>query len=348
MNCHFRNFIKMLPCLVLVFLVGSITSNAEEQKKAPAAQTQAQTEEGETPYSEEEYNDYDTACKEPDFQKRSDALFKFLDKYPKSALMQYVKDCYDTLLRETAAAKKYDVLEPIAEKWLKLYPGNVNTLAFIAMATQNLGNNNRCAECMEEIYEKQPQPTLARDILTQYKLSKNLAKQLEWTEKMFKMPEFDTDFGMRYEFVTKYTDSQNFTKAAEYALLTLKSVDLVKDPDDATKDTLKMVRKACNHVIGMHMMGQDKWREAIKAFTMALKAQRYSLGYYLIAQCQEKLEDAETAMITYAKADLLGDPEIASKAKARLELIYKTQHNDTTIGIEKKYRQAKEELANEK
>jgi tetratricopeptide (TPR) repeat protein len=250
------------------------------------------------------------------------------------------------MLRELANAKKFEQLEPLAEKWLKLHPGDKDTLVLVAMATANTGNLERCVECLEEIYLKEPSPELARDIFSKYQAIKNLAKQIEWADKLFKMQEFDTDYKLRYDFVTMYMGSNNYPKATEYARLALKSADLVESPDAKIADELRILRRGSNHVIGMHMMEQDKWQEAIEAFTRALKAERYDLGYFYIAMCLENQKKVEEAMVEYAKAELQRG-EVEAKAKERLELLYKALHNDTTIGIDKKYRQAKEELAAE-
>ena len=81
---------------------------------ADAAQDNAADEEKETEYGEEEYNAYDAASKEPDFSKRGAMLLAFMEKYPKSSLMPYIKPAYENMLTECSQAKKYDLLEPLA------------------------------------------------------------------------------------------------------------------------------------------------------------------------------------------------------------------------------------------
>lgn len=300
----------------------------------------------ETPYDDVEYGAYETATKEPDLEKRGTLLLQFVEKYPKSALMPHIKAAYDAMMQECSAAKNYELLEVQAENWLRLHPGDLRTLAVLADATDNLKKWDRCVECMEEIYTTQPAPSLARRIFALHGMTKNLAKQIEWADKLFKMPEFDADFMLRWDFVTKYTASDNIPKAAEYARLTIKSADLVKDPDEKTAEQLRHVRRACNHVIGMDYMEKNNFAEAVKAFQEALKAERYGEGYYYIAQSQERMELVDDAIVSYAKAEVVGgeSPELAAKAKARLEQLYKALHNNTTIGIDKVYRKAKEEL----
>ncbi|NLT68844.1 MAG: hypothetical protein GXX84_19820 [Acidobacteria bacterium] len=339
MKSYSKKYVTTLMGMALFFMICLVGATVQ-------ATPQEQEEQAEPEYTEEEYNAYEAATKEADLLKRGEMLLAFVEKYPESKLMPYINAEYNKLLHECSEVKKYDQLESLAESWLKLHPGDMNTLLYIAAATQNLGKLERCVECMEEIYLQKPDPGLARDIFNNYVKTSNLAKQIEWAEKMFKMPEFDADFGLRWDFVKRYMESGNYPKAAEYAQLTLKSAALVKQPDANTQETLRMVHRACHHVIGMDLMEKDKFEEAIRAFRQALRSERYDVGYFSIGQCLENQQKVEEAMVEYAKAELQGG-ELAPKAKERLELLYKALHNDTTIGIDKKYKQAKEELANE-
>jgi hypothetical protein len=355
MKCYFKLFFIALLALAAFCYAGAVADRAlanEQQAKAaakpakasPAAQDQDVEE---TAYGEDEYNALMAASNEPDLQKRGDMLLDFIQKYPKTTLLPHVNSAYSLLLRECSSSKKYELLQAHAEKWLKLHPNDVITLGYIAEAANNLLNFDKCAECMEEIYKLQPSPTLAKEIFQVFQKTKNLGKQIDWADRLLKMPEFDSDFMLRFGFVSKYTESNNFPKAAEYAQLTLKSVDLVKQSDAQTQEQMRKVRHASNHVIGMNLYEKDKYAEAIVAFSNAIRYERYGIGYYYIGQCLERQDKIEDANIAYAKAELLGG-EIAPKAKARLEQLYKALHNNLTIGIEKVYKKAKEELGTEK
>ena len=353
MKCYSKFVLIAMLASAAALFTGVLTrrANAEMQqpKAAPAAQAQ---EPEETPYDDVEYNAYMAASQEPDLAKRGQALLDFIQKYPKSALMPNVNSDYPRLLRECSTAKKYELLQSLAEKWLKLHPNDVFTIGYIAEAANNLGNYDKCAECMEEIYAQQPQPTLAKDIFQVYQKTKNLAKQIDWADKLYKMPEYDADFMLRFYFVSKYAEAKNNPKAAEYAQLTLKSADLVKQPNAETQEQLRKVREVCYLVIGTNFMELDKFADAIPAFQKANKQDRSGETYRLIAQCQENLKQVDEAMISYAEAEIVAgekqETEVASKSKARMEKLYKAMHNDNTTGINKVYTKAKEELAAEK
>jgi hypothetical protein len=351
MKGYSKWFLVAPLALAVFFLTGTITHCAladDQQAKKAAAPAQAQESE-ETDYTEEEYNAYDAASKEVDHTKRGAMLWDFIQKYPKSTLMPHVEFAYNNLLKECEEGKKYEQLETLAEKWLKLHPKDVKLYAYIATAANNLKKYERCAECMEEIYKMQPSPTLAKDIFGHYQKINNSAKMTEWYEKLSKMPEFDADFALRYGFVMKYMEAKNAPKAAEYCVATLKSADQVKQPDSETQETLVKVRRACNHIIGLNLMEKEKFSEAILSFQKALRVQKYGEGYYWIGSCQERIgqDKVEDAILSYAKSELQAD-DYAPKAKARLEQLYKALHNNTIIGIDKVYRKAKEELQQEK
>jgi tetratricopeptide (TPR) repeat protein len=340
MRCH----PKVLLFATLLLAAAFFPNAGIAAALAEVTQDKAADEEKETEYGEEEYNAYDAASKEPDFSKRATMLLEFMGKYPKSSLMSYIKPAYENMLHECSQAKQYALLEPLAEKWLKLNPSSIQTIAYIAEAAEKLGHDQKCVECLEEIYRMEPSGSMANNILQTYKKIKNQAKVSEWADKIFKMPEYDADFGMRYDFVTRYMEAKNSAKAAEYARLTLKATDLVKEPSKEVQEQLRKVRYACHLVIGTSLYDDGKFAEAVKSLQQALRFEKHGEPYYYIGMSQWKQDRTEDAMLSFARAELQGG-DIAPQAKEKVEFLYKKMHNETTVGIEKIYRRAKEEPA---
>jgi tetratricopeptide (TPR) repeat protein len=341
MKCHPKMFLFALLILAAAFfpiaVIGGENTELPQQKTA--------TEEQETPYDEDEYNDYVAASKEANLEKRGTMLLEFMNKYPKSTLTQaYIKPAYDNLLHECSQAKQYALLETLAEKWLKIYPNNIQTLAYTAEASQGLGNNQKYAQRLEEIYSLDPKGSYVADILQAYGKIKNQAKVDEWTEKILKMPEYDANFRLRFDFVKKYMEANNYAKAAEYAKLTIKSADLVKEPSKDVQDQLRIVRYVCHLAIGISLYEGGKFIEAIRSLQQALKYEKHGEPYYYIGMSQWKQEKIEEAILSFARAELQGG-DIAAQAKEKVEQLYKALHNNTTVGIEKIYKKAKEEPA---
>ncbi len=346
MKCYFKILSFALIALAAVVFGAAVSgaavspTNTEPQQAKAAAQDQAQ--EPEPDYSEEEYNAYDAAAKEADLQKRGSMLIDFIGKYPKSKLMSYVDSAYKSLLYECSNGKKYQDLETLAEKWLKLHPNDMPTLYYIADASEKLGHDEKCVQCLLEIYKAQPSASMANSILQTYNKMKNQAKYLEWVQTVLKYPENESNFRLRYDLMKRYLDEKDYTKAAEYARMTLKAAELVKQPDKETQEQLRIVRRACHHTIGISLFEKDQFAEAAKAFQAALAVEKYGEGYYYIGLCQWKQEQIDDAILSFARAELQGG-EVAGKAKEKLEQLYKALHNNTLIGIEKVYRKAKEQ-----
>jgi tetratricopeptide (TPR) repeat protein len=298
----------------------------------------------ETKAIKEEYDAYYTVMQEAGIEKRAAMLIEFLQKFPKSAFAADATQEYLRILEDASHGKKYELLDSLAENWLKLHPDDRQTYAFIAEATLNLRKYQRCGECLEEIYRLQPSPNLAREIHSVYQKANNLDKEIEWAGKLFKMPEFADDYMLRYGYVMLFSKSNDIHKAAEYAKLTVKSAEMARPKDAKEPEQLQKVLRACHHIIGIDLFESGNYRDAITAFQKALKYERYPEGYYMIGQCMDEQKEIEKAIDYYAVAELMGG-EDAPKARARLEMLYKALHNDTLIGIDKVYRKAKEMLA---
>lgn len=327
-------FAAFLAAAVTIFVIGGGTSFAALQDQA---------EEEETEYTEEEYNAWAEADKEPDPLKRGAMLLAFVDKYPESKLMPYINSSYERLLFETSEAEKYSELEVLAEQWSELRPGQLQTLAYLAKATEILGHDQKCVECYEKIYKLRPTGSIAYQIARLYKKMGNDDKYLEWADSVMMYPEYETDFRLRYEIMQFHAAKNDIAKADAFARETIKAADLVKEPGEDTRKHLAVARHDAYHVIGVHLYDQNQFDEAIDAFRKAIEAERYAEGYYWIGMCEWEKKMVDEAIESFAKAEVLGG-DTAPKAKERLEQLYKALHNDTTIGIEKVYRRAREEL----
>lgn len=333
----------LLALAAVLFPVAVIgRDSAEVQQPKPAASTQAEEQESPPGY-EDEYNAWESADKQPDLLKRGSMLIEFTQKYPKSTLLPNINATYRNLLFECSNNKKFQELEILAEQWLQYHPNDFDTTARIAEAAGKLGHDEKYVQRLTELYKMRPTVDLASDIAQTYQRMKNKAKYLEWIEIALKYPENDSNFMVRSELVKYFADANDFAKAAEWAHAALKAADLVKTPSAETQKQLLAVRHACHHLIGINQYQDKKYTEAMQSFQQALKAEKYGEGYFYFAQCLRQLGKAEEALVCLAKAENMGG-EVAPKAKAELEIVYKGMHNNTLIGIEKIYRKAKEQL----
>jgi tetratricopeptide (TPR) repeat protein len=350
MKCYSRTFIISLLALTPVFLLSTGNNWALAQARTPAAGAQAGAQEKEPNCTEEEFAAYEEAKNEPDYQKRATKLMAFSGKFPKCTdIVPYIDFEYKSLLSLSEKEGKWELLKSLTEQWLQAHPNDPNKKDLtvgVYKAAEKLGDYQKCAECLEEIYVMNPSGDMALTILEAYTKLNNLAKIIEWSEKIFKMPEYDDRFMMRFAFVDRYTKSKNMPKAIEYCKLTLKSADAVKQPkDQEEKEQLTAVRFACHQLIGTNLYEADKFLEASKELQQALKYKKTSMLYYFIGICQWNQKEADQAMVSLASAELIGDdPTYKEKAKEQLEKLFRSQHFGNTVGIDKIYKKAKEAL----
>jgi tetratricopeptide (TPR) repeat protein len=148
-------------------------------------------------------------------------------------------------------------------------------------------------------------------------------------------------------FVLKHAEKKELAKATDYAQQALKALTLAKKPDATSQaDWVKRtnsIEHACYDIIGNNYREQKKWDEAIQAFEKAEKVELYDGGYYWIGFVQWQQGDVDSAIISFAKAEYL-DGELKAQATKHLEDLYKSQHNQTLTGIDKKRNQAKIEI----
>ena len=346
MKRTYRILLVVLLASGLLFI--AIPGWAQQPKpktQKPPAQTLPQEQEE---YTEEEYDAYEKATQEADLDKRGTMLLAFMEKYPKSKLLPNIVNAYQTLMFEHQKNQRYAKLLPLAEQWLKYYPDDLQTVAYIAESAQMLGQDKKFIEYALKIYAQKPTPKLAGYISQSYDKIGDKERHLEWTLKLFAFPEYDDNYNIRMMFVKKYADEKNFAKAAEYAQLALKALEKAKKPEgksDAEWQKEKTtVQRVCYYLMGMSQYEKEKYVEAIKSLELALRAERFDAAYYYIGHCNWRMDKVEEAISSFAKAVVLkGD--VAADAKVHLEKLYKAMHNNTTIGIEKVYRRAEAELA---
>jgi tetratricopeptide (TPR) repeat protein len=339
--------------LLLATLAGAVALAAGLCWAQPQTQTQAQKKvveqqkQDETPYTEEEFNAYEAAVKEPDLAKRPVLLIAFMDKYPKSVLQVYIVNAYESLMAQYYEKHDYKTLEPLAEQWLKYKPDDLKTLAYLVNSAQNLGQDAKILEYGQKVYAADPNAQLASLIYQTYEKMGDQAKREEWALKLMAMPEFNDNFELRWLFVAKYAEKKELPKAADYAQQALKALALAKKPDamsqtDWAKHT-KDVEHACYNMIATNYQEQKKWDEAIQTYEKALKVKLYDGGYYYIGYCQWQKDDVDSAIPSFAKAEYL-DGGLKAKATENLEKLYKSQHNQTLTGIDKVRNKAKLEI----
>jgi hypothetical protein len=347
-----RSHIRLILALLasaLVFAAGLSWAQTRGQTQNPPQKKAIEQKKEEPPeeYTEEEYDAYEKAVKEPDLAKRGPALIAFMEKYPKSKLQEYIVAAYKALMFEYSKSGDYAKLEPAAEQWLKYAPNDLQTIGFVATAAIELGHDKKFTDYGEKIFAQQPGPQLAMALYQSYQKTGDEAKKWDWALKLLEYPEYNDKFDLRWQFVLKYAE-KDIAKAAEYSQLTLKSLALAKKPEKTPQSdwdkAVALIQRQSYNIIGMNYFGQKKYPETVQTLGKALAVECYDAAYYYIGMSQWQQASVEDAEMSFAKAELLKG-EYQARAKTNLEKLYRETHNGNLTGIEKKYKTAQAELA---
>jgi TolA-binding protein len=336
--------LSLLAFASALFIFGAATDQAF------ALSQDGEEDEDDVGYTEEEYAEWEAADKEADILKSGAMLIEFIQKNPKSELSPYAEGSYMRLLNRCVEEKKYQELETLAEQWNNFKPGDDNIVRMIAGAAKELKHTEKYLKVLEEIYTKTPQADLAKEIRGLYKEINNDAKYIEWTETVMKAPEEASNFLLHYELYNYYSGKKDDAKSAQFAQSTLAAIEQAKNPPPDAAKVIPDIRFALNHSIGVTHYTNKKYDDAITYFLRALQAKKYSNGYYLIGNCLWEQKKILNAKLAFAKAQQQGegarasaeDKSIAPKAKDRMEQLYKAMHNNTLVGIDRRYTRAQE------
>ncbi len=341
---HLRLFLSLLAGMLLL---AAVFSSASEPPRRQSAQEQQKKQD--PTYTEVEYDACMNAINEPDLDKRQEMILAFMEKYPKvMQLRPHAVAAYQTLMFEYYKTGAFDKLEPAAEKWLKYFPEDLKTIVYIAESAQKLGHDEKFIEYGEKIFAQKSEPQLGLAIYQAYQRLGNKPKQEEWALKLMEYPEFNDNFELRLPFVIKHAET-DLVKAAEYAEMTLKALDLAKRPESTPaakwNEVVANVRIDCNNIIAMNHYNRDRYAQAVQKFQSILKVRQSDMAYYYIGMCWWKMGDVSdnTTVLAFLKAELLNG-EYSAKAKENAENLYKNNHGGNLTGIEKLKRRAKAEL----
>jgi hypothetical protein len=136
-------------------------------------------------------------------------------------------------------------------------------------------------------------------------------------------------------------------KAAFWAEQVLKSLSLAKKPPDASEadwnKTVKTVQKTSYEVIGANQVREKKWAEAIQTNKRLLQLEVYDVPLFNIAWAEWQTGDLDNAKLHFAMAEYCGGA-LKAKSTEYFEQLYKSQQNNTLIGVERYRKRAQAEV----
>lgn len=289
---------------------------------------------------EQEYRAYYALLGEPDGEKRAAALFEFLARSPDSGFAARAGDDFLAALNSLYQDGKYEAVFELGERWLQGSPADVKVSSFAGNAALQLGRHEECARRLEPVYAAEPAPPLARQILACHMHADDAKRTVAWAEKIFAMPEFAGDYALRYDLATRFYAARDLERAARYARLALESIDRSPQSGGENAEQTRNLVRVCRHIVAASLAEQGDHAAAVAEYEKALASEKYAEGFYGIGLSLDSAKDIEAALPYYAAAELMGGP-VAPRAKERLEIVYRTLHNDSLVGIDKVYRKAR-------
>ena len=289
---------------------------------------------------EQEYRAYYALLGEPDGEKRAAALLEFLARSPDSDFAARAGDDFLAALNSLYRDGKYEAVLGLGERWLQSRPADGKVSSFAGNAALRLGRYEECARRLEPVYEAAPSPDLARQIHGCYLETDNRPKMVEWGEKIFAIPEFAGDYVLRYDLATRFYATRDLERAARYARLALESIDRSPQSGGENAEQTRNLVRVCRHILAAALADKGDHAAAVAEYEKALASEQYAEGFFGIGLSLDSAKDVEGALPYYAAAELMGGP-VAPRAKERLEVLYRTLHNDSLVGIDKVYRKAR-------
>ena len=146
-----RQGLRLLPALV--FLMSATRVFAQEETKEEAQYR-------------EDYELFQKIKAIPDPMKRSDAFYELLKQRPDSKLVRNAQAEYLQILEGALKAQKYAELEPMSDRFIKLFPKIGETYYFYGAALKEVQKYPEAMDARAKCYVlKNPASTRARQFL---------------------------------------------------------------------------------------------------------------------------------------------------------------------------------------
>lgn len=254
------------------------------------------------------------------------------------------------LMKNALDGKKNQELADYAEEYLKAYPNDLFATAMAAEGYRGLKNYAKFIDYGTKVFNAKPDPTIAYFLTMAYENNKDNQKYLEWAQKTMSLSPDNIAYNL--EFIPKmskiHTDLKQLDKAAVLQQKLLPILDKAVKPattsDAEWKDYLNREKGRAWQVIGESLFQKDKFQESVAAYQKAATfIKKNDFAYFRIGTCHWKLNDPDSAIENFARAYVING-EVAKSSYEYLERLYKSIHNNSTVGINKVIDQAKKEL----
>jgi tetratricopeptide (TPR) repeat protein len=297
----------------------------------------------ETPqYTIEEYNAYKAIADESDPAKKTELILQFFKTYPKTTLKPNVVADFEMMLNKLAETKKWTQVISMGKQFLTVVPDDALTIALLADGYAATKDYKQFAVFAEDVYSKNPSGSLAYQIAKAYQSLGNNVKLVEWAEKtVAKLPD---NYEMLLQLAIIYGDSNRNAEAEKYAKQCLKVVLANTKPEQMSEKDWNVYKWASYYTIGKAAYDKQDFANAISNLENSLRFNpRNQTACYMLGRSYWETQKIDRALVSFAKASLLGGPT-ADAAEQQLENLYKQTHRGSLAGLDKVKEIAKSEL----
>ena len=314
---------------LFVFCVSNLVMLAQEPSQAP---------QGVPPESDymyrKHYAEVEQIMKAP-LAGRSAKLETYMQKlHPKSKILQYMASFFTQIARDLQAAGRSGEADAVQAKMAKMFPEAA--AAAEAQAFQQAfqaKDYTKAIQLGEKIYAKNPDPQVAVMLAQSYIATKNVAKALEYSEKVLESlgPKKGVYFGTW--LAAHYRSQGNRDKALEYYNRILRAYPSI-GPEGWTSQGWAELKAAAYAVRGTDAYVKQDYAGAVQNYEESLQYEPHNEAAYLfLGLSQWKRQKLDLALDAFAKGTVLNKPNSA-KARQYLEQLYKARNNDSLEGLD--------------
>jgi tetratricopeptide (TPR) repeat protein len=342
---------------VATLVLGGVAGLIAQEKISPLSNYQ---------YSKRDLPQYETIKKEPDVQKRADALLAFVKERSISKILLYAANDYMAAVKPQLDKKDYAkaismieafwALVPTAEtvkaagipegvdEFLKdhLLPTQKLLLSSLATAYYQSQNWPKAAEMAEKTYELAPDKSLLPVIADIY-AKFNVDKYLVYGQKIIAEFPMDQAYTTALQMAQIYLQKQDANSAIDM-LTKVMNVYGDKVPPNVQEAQWNATRAFAYGVFASSVYAKKEYPKALELYDKVAKLDptREDAHYY-IGMSKWQTQDPQGAIEAFAKCVVL-KKSLSQKAQGYLEQLYKARNKDTLDGLDQVLAKAKADL----
>lgn len=331
----------------LITLLGVLLCSGFAWNSPSAAAQDAQQQVKIPPRSNYQYRKDYAACqellKEPDLQKRADALMNFIKEHPESRMIPSISVYIANIGAEYAKAGNWQKVINLDLTYLKLVPDDTVNLPLLMSAYYQTKNLPKAAEIGEKIYAADSSVKNAEVLAQLYLAMNNTDKYTVYAEKIVAATPVEKSYSTMLKLAEINMQKQNTAKAMGYLTKVVEAFG-DKVPPGMQESAWKATRGVVYGAQAGEAYKQKDYPKAIELYQKVAQVNpQAEEAYYYIGMAKWQSKDQLGAIDSFAKTVVLNKAH-AAKAKEYMEQLYKAEHSDKLDGIDEVLAKAKTAL----